>query len=814
LPQRTTQRSVPFLAVLARISKGCTMFELQLFGGLELRDADRQSLQSLLAQPKRIAVLAYLATRGGFVRRDLLLPLFWPEQDQEHGRASLRKVVHLLRRSLCHDAIVSRGDEELGVNPGRLRCDVLEFRQALERGEAERAVALYQGELLPGFFLDEVPDFERWLDAEREKFRNEAAHALDLLTEAAEARGEAEQAILWARRRLELTPGDEAALRRVLCLCERTGDRAGALSAYEHFCVQLRLAYDLEPSAETRALIDRLRAPAAVIVAPAPPPEEPPARPQPLRLAPAGGSALASLPFGAGSVSHGHGLAWISVHRWLPALVAIALLISGFVVAGQPMVRSVRGALAGATRSESSIAVLPIADLGTDARAQYLGDGMTDELINTLSLVPGLRVSSRTSSFAMKNSGLDVQEIGQRLGVKYVLEGSLRRDGDRLRLSVRLIDTSTGERRWGEVYDRQASNALSIQNEISREVSRALRGPLAVRAPGQVVAATRSSEAYDDYLRGRFLMMQRRNLESVDAAIRYFSEALEKDSLYAQSYAGLAEAYLTKAEYVSPKTVLPRAKAAAVRALELNDNLPETHLALAKLLLHSDWNWTEAEREYLRAIELAPDLAIAHYGYADFLRASRRFDEMLREVRAGLAIERTETVDPIAFARSEQLRLGRAMFQAQRYDEAITHHRMALELDPTAQPARSGMAYALYMKGEYGHAAAMMDTIRATGGSPALEMMGAIYARAGRRAEAMEMLQRLLAESRTRYVPKDQIGGIYNGLGDVDNALRWFEAAVDDHHWLAVYRNSDPLVESLRSNPRFQRLLRQMNAPA
>jgi TolB-like protein/DNA-binding SARP family transcriptional activator/Tfp pilus assembly protein PilF len=789
------------------------MFELQLFGGLELRDADGQSLQSLLSQPKRVAVLAFLATRGGFVRRDVLLPVFWPEQDEEHARASLRKAVHLLRRSLCHDVVLSRGDDELAVNPERLRCDVAEFRQALERGDAEGAVALYRGELLPGFFLDQVPEFERWLDAERERFRNEAGHALDLLTQAAEARGETEQALLWARRKLELTPADEAALRRVLSLCERTGDRAGALSAYEHFCVQLRLSYDLKPSAETRALIDRLRAPAAPEVAAAPEPSEPPARPPTLRLAPSGGSGVRTLALGAGPGAAGYGVAWTGLQRLVPALLAFAVLISGFAVAGEPMVRSVRGALAGATRLESSIAVLPIADLGTDARAQYLGDGMTDELINTLSLVPGLRVASRTSSFAMKDAGLDVQEIGKRLGVKYVLEGSLQREGDRLRLSVRLIDTSSGEKRWGQVYDRQASNALSIQDEISREVSRALRGPLALRPAEAVAPATRNPAAYDDYLRGRFLLMQRRNPQSVDAAIRYFSAALEKDSLYAQSYAGLAEAYLTKAEFVSPRSILPRAKAAAVRALRLNDNLPETHLALAKLLLHSDWDWVGAEREYLRAIELAPDLAIAHYEYADFLQASRRFDEMLQEVRAGLSLERAESVDPIAFAMNEQIRLGRSLFRAHRYDEAITHHRMALELDPNSQAARAGIAYALYMKGEYARAAAIVDTLRAAGASPRLEMMGQMYARAGRRGEAMEMLRRLTVESNTRYVPKDQIAGIYVGLGDVDNALRWFEAAVEEHHWLAVYRNSDPLVESLRSNPRFQRLLRQMHAP-
>lgn len=791
------------------------MFTLQILGALDLQHADGRSVRSLLAQPKRFGVLAYLALHQGFRRRDVLLPIFWPHQDQEHARAALRKVIYHLRQSLGDEAVVGRGDEEIAFGDSVLKCDARSVRQALDCGDVEAAVESYRGELLPGFFLSDLPEFERWLDSEREKLRLDMARAAEAVAEAKYASGKLPEAVEWTRRRLELTPADEVALRRLLGLLDEVGDRSGAIAAFEHFCTQLRLTYDLEPAAETCALVDQIRVPRNSTDDTLPAEAEQPATgsgmPRRVDLAapaigpeqPAG--TRLQLPVNR------------RVSRRPPAVLWASFAVVALFVVRDPALSLVQEAFGRIPFSSSeaaqdlSIAVLPITDVSPGAGGEYLSVGMTDELINALGRLQGLRVAARTSTFALADGSTDIREMARQLGVRYVLEGSLRREGNHVRLSLQLIDATDGQQRWAGRYDREMSTWLTMQEEISRSVIAALDGPLPLVSPAK--QATSNPEAYDDYLRGRFLLSQGTE-EAVGAAVRHFASAIARDSSYALAYAGLADAHLAQANWLTPRSVLPRAKLAAERAIQLNADHFETHLALAKLLHRFDWDWAGAEERFKRALELAPDEPSVHYQYADFLRASRRFDESIAETRQGLALEKIGATKPLQYMVHERETLALALFRNHRYQEAISMAELALELDPSSG-ARLTIVYASQMVGDFGRATMEMDRVASERG--AFERgpvpMARNFAHAGKTQEAHRLLERKLEEADRRYIPKDQIAQIYLAVGDTATAVETLEAAVDERNFFMVFWNSDPFAESLREDARFISLLRRMNSP-
>jgi TolB-like protein/DNA-binding SARP family transcriptional activator/Tfp pilus assembly protein PilF len=792
------------------------MYTLQLLGALDLRDPTGQAVRSVIAQPKRIAVLAYLALHEGFCRRDTLLPIFWPEQDEDRARASLRKLIYNLRKSLGDQVVVGRGDDEVGFGDGVVRCDAREMRRALQLRDPKTAVELYRGDLLPGFNLPDVPDFECWLDAERERLRLDTARAADALADSCRADGKLPEALDWSRRRLALTPGDESALRRVLLILEAMGDRGAAVEAFEHFSLQLRLTYGLEPSAETQDLIDHVRAgrPAVETATPSEPRSG-------TRQAGPALERVDSLPVP--SIAEltepraaRPGRPTRHVH-WQRGVVLASFVLPILLLLRTPILTLVENAF-GARSSgayvpahEFSIAVLPIADVSPGRDAEYLSVGMTDELINALGRLEGLRVAARTSTFAIARDSVDIRDVARKLGVRYVLEGSLRRDGSRVRLALQLIDATDGQQRWAQSYDREISDVLAMQEEISESVTAALRGPLELSSP--TLRATGDAEAYDQYLRGRFLLNQG-GREPVQAAIRHFSAALDRDSSYALAYAGIADAHLSLADWVTPRSVLPAAKAAAERAIQLDDRLFETHLALAKVLHRFDWDWERSEREFKRALELAPDEPSVHYQYADFLRSSRRFDESLAATRRGLALEAAVATAPLQFALYERERLSAALFRSHRYREAITMAESALELDPNSG-ARMNIVYASQMLGDFARASSELERLGTRrGDSRGAVAMARNFVHAGKSAEARRLLEETLQEAQRQYVPRDQIAHIYLAVGDTSRALQSLDAAVSDQNWFMVFWNSDPFAESLRDDPRFRRILSRINAPA
>src|SRR5579859_3989632 len=403
-----------------RIPKALAMIELQTLGGLDLRTTNGRSVRSLLARPKRLALLAYLAVAapGGFCRRDTLLGLFWPDLDEDHARAALRKSLHVLRQVLGAAAVTSCGDDEIGVERTVVSCDAALFLEAEAKGRTAEALDWYGGDFLPGFFLSELPEFEQWVEATRQRFRLKASHAWVRRADEEEQAGRLGEAARCLERALALEPDDERVLRRLAELLGRQGDRAAAVRIYEQFSRRLRTELELEPSAETRALMGRLRADDGAA---------PEADPRTLTL-PAPGSTPAA-----------------RGRRRVP--VTALALAAGFVL-GLGMLlasRQSHSAPEAEVASEDSrrVAVLPFENLG-DSSDGYFADGIADEVRGRLSQMAGLAVIARASSNEYRHTTKSPQQIAHELGVAYLLTATIRwekgPDGtSRVRVSPELV---------------------------------------------------------------------------------------------------------------------------------------------------------------------------------------------------------------------------------------------------------------------------------------------------------------------------------------------------------------------------------------
>jgi adenylate cyclase len=467
------------------------------------------------------------------------------------------------------------------------------------------------------------------------------------------------------------------------------------------------------------------------------------------------------------------------------------------------------------TASDRSIGVLPFVNMSADAENEYFSDGLTEELMNALAQVRGLRVAARTSSFAFKGRNDDVSEIAQKLRVGTVLEGSVRRTGTSLRITAQLIDASTGYHLWSDTYDRELEDIFAIQEEIARSIVETLTGTLL----GEHSAAlprrpTGSVEAYDHYLRGRHALGLFGE-ENIRRSMADFERALAADPTFARAHAGLAIAYIYLAEVVEPDKVLPRAKAAALKALELDSALVETRLALAEIRLRYDWDWGAAEAEIRRAAALDPQDPRPRFAYAAFLQISRRFTEAERVLEEGLRLESLRATDPDAFRKLARRSRARQAYLAGDYEVAIRAFREAQAEQPSSysMPWLLGLSYLAAGSSDSAIVALERADSLFEGTYPVRTHLGVAYAYSGRRAEAEVILRDLLSYSEEQYVPKDQLGALYFALGETATALIWMEQAFEEHHWWLPELNNVPFLEDLRNQPEFRALLRRINAP-
>ena len=454
-----------------------------------------------------------------------------------------------------------------------------------------------------------------------------------------------------------------------------------------------------------------------------------------------------------------------------------------------------------------SVAVLPLKNLTDDPANEYFSDGITESLITALSRIEGLKVISRGSVFRFKGRETDPREAGKLLGVEAVLEGSVRKDANSVRVLVRLVSVEDGSVLWtGDTYERALGDIFALQDEIARS----LAGGLRVRLSGEGERAlarryTGDVEAYELYLKGRFFW-NKRSEEGLRKSVEYFERAIARDPGYALAYAGLSDSYAVLNLYGSAqqKDSFPRAKAAAEKALAIDETLAEAHNALAYVLEQYEWDWAGAEREYKRAIELDPNYATAYQYYSEYLALLGRTEESVAHIR------RAHELDPLSLIINTEM--GYPHFCARRWDEALGYYRKALEIDPGFHFAVFYAARCHVQMGEFEEAIAEARRAVALSGGSALTVagLGHAYAAAGRKGEARGVLRDLTSRSGRRYVSPYLVATIHAGLGENERALAWLERAYEERDYLLVMLRIDPRLDGLRPDPRFRDLLRRV----
>jgi serine/threonine-protein kinase len=453
-----------------------------------------------------------------------------------------------------------------------------------------------------------------------------------------------------------------------------------------------------------------------------------------------------------------------------------------------------------------SIAVLPFVNASPDPGNEYLSDGITDELIDALAKIAGLRVASRTSVFALKGRALDVRAVGALLGVSVVLEGTVRRAGDRLRITAQLTSTDDGRLLWSQRYDRQLVDVFAIQDEIAATIVSTLRATMFAGLSEYIPRRyTENIHAYGLYLKGRFAW-NKRTQEGVAEAIDYFKQAIAEDPSYAPAYAGLADSYSLDVDYraIPVADAYARAKEYARKALALDESLPSAHASLAWALFIYDWQWEEAEREFRRAIELNPRYASAHQWFSFLLAARGQFDAALVEGHTALEL------DPASV--SIRRAVGWVYFYARRYAQAREHLSRAIEMNPMAVESYRMLGSTLAFQDENAEAERIFrEALTLPGsGSYSIAMLGWLLARTGRRDEASQLLQQLEAARERGYVSPVAFAMVHIGLGNLQEALDWAERAYDERRGWVVYATVNPIFDPLREEPRFAELVRKM----
>jgi eukaryotic-like serine/threonine-protein kinase len=488
----------------------------------------------------------------------------------------------------------------------------------------------------------------------------------------------------------------------------------------------------------------------------------------------------------------------IKQHKVAVAIIALVVLVGGIGFALYLRGRTSNVAI-------KSIAVMPFVNKSGNPELEYLSDGMTDTLISSLSQLPNLNVKARSSVFRYKGKETNPQTIGKDLNVQAILNGQIAQRGDQLTLTLELVDAQTENVIWSDQYNRRQADLVSLQSEIARDVSAKLRTKLS-GAEEQKIAKTYTAnpEAYQLYLKGLF-NWNKRTPESLKSSLDYYNQAIAKDPVYAQAYAGLALTYVLLPEYsVSPpREALPKAKAMAKKALELDETLAEAHTALGYSLFSYDWNFPEADREFQRAIELNPNYATAHQWRGEALIAVQRFDESIAEAK------RAVELDPFSLIINHAL--GYSYLRARQYDQAIEQYRKTIELDQGWYLSHWFLGATYEAKGLPREAIAEYQKAVALNEDPyALSFLGHVYGASGRKDEAMKILAQMSEMAKQRYVAAYNFAVVYAGLGDHDRAFEWLERSYQDHAYDLTYLKSDPQFDNLKSDPRFADLVRRV----
>jgi len=491
----------------------------------------------------------------------------------------------------------------------------------------------------------------------------------------------------------------------------------------------------------------------------------------------------------------------VRARRWLAlaGFAAVAVLATGYIMS--------RGRAADASRPRiRSLAVLPLKSLSGDPTQEYLADGMTEALIGRLSRIHNLRVISRTSVMRFKNPQLSVPGIARTLGVDAIVEGSVTREGNRIRVTAQLIRGATDEHFWSETYDRELRDVLALQSELAQSIAEKVEVTV-TGAEHERLTAARSvaPEVYENYSKGEFALNKSNSKAEFEASVAYFEDAIKTDPTFAPAYVGLANAYSNLGTVFIgglPEETRPKVMNAAEKALELDPNLAEAHVLLANVK-QEQWHWADAEAEYRRALELNPNSAAAHEGLALWLACQGRADEAVAWA------ERGRELDPLAVSFED---FGWTLFQTRHYDQAIHELRAALAVRPDDLGSLTDLGFVLIANNQAGDAISVLEkAVSVSNRSPGpIGILIRAYAHVGRRGDALRLLSEMKQRRKAGYVPAGAFVNAYLGLGENEEAFAWLEQAYKEQSNMLQFVRVHPYFDPIRSDPRFADLVRRV----
>ena len=496
-----------------------------------------------------------------------------------------------------------------------------------------------------------------------------------------------------------------------------------------------------------------------------------------------------------------------------PMLVTVTLSVVAIVFTGAFAFRYLKKpSLATATsRQLTSLVVLPFENLSADKDQAYFADGMTDELIAHLAKIRSLRVISRTSSMEYKGTHKALSQIARDLNVDAVVEGTVLRSGDRVRITAELVQVATDRHLWAETYESHLGDILTLQSHVASAIVNEIRVKLTPEDQVRLAAVRPvSTQSYENYLKGRYYW-NKRSQEGLTKAIDYFQLAIEQDPNYALAYAGLADCYSIIGSAivgtVPTAEVAPKARAAALKSLELDNTLAEAHTSLATVRFNYDWDWNAAASEFRRAVELNPSYATAYQRNSLYLMSMGRTSESIAEMN------RAHDLEPLSI--STNFSLGWRLYMAREYDQAIEQLRNTIDMDPDFVLPHLVLGQAYEQKKMYDQAIAELRRAADISQSspPVIAALARTYAVSGRTTEARKLLDQLMEQSKKRYVSPFYVAIVYAGLGENDQALDWIEKAYKDRSNAIVFLKVDPQLDALRDSPRFRELQRKLRLP-
>ena len=777
------------------------MIRLRTLGALHLNDPQGSDAGALLAQPKRVALLVYLALASprGPHRRDTLLALFWPEQDTEHARNALSQSVHVIRRSLGADTVVSANGDALALNSALVWCDAIAFEEAVDSRRLADAMDLYRGDLLEGFHVAAAVEFERWLEAERGRLRSRYVSALEMLAQECEARRDFTGAVTHWRRLAAQDPYSSRVALRLMRALAAAGDPAAAVQQARVHESLLREELSVAPDPEIVALVRQLQT-----------------------IKPAGAQATNAddgvhvdvAEARVASADSAPTPAPLSVPRRHHRTALIAAGVVALLVAGGAAVALAKNRRAAPAATIRSLAVLPLENLSGDSTQQPFADGMHDALITELARYPGLSVISRTSMMQYRGTTKSIPEIVRELNVDGIVEGAVLQEGGKVRMNAQLLHGPSDRHLWADSYTRDLRDILVLQSELAEAIAREVRvatSPMERRrltATGPPDRAPREMYLKELFLKGRQAEVDR-SPRGIEEARKWYRMAIERDSTFALGYAGLAGIHEVNAMYGygAKRPAMDSARMMARRAVALDSTLPEARTALA-ITLAGARDFEGAEREFKRAIGLSPSNARAHYWYAILLVALGRGEEALRE------LDRTAQLDPF---------VPRGVLVMQRYATfLVTGERPYLKLPagtrwgssyklvPGEPWVRATDATELAEAGRCAEARAEIlaaqqvvpNVIRMLQHAAVIHRLCRDYARA--QAVMEQMKRHPAAKDHGQWIAR-----VHAQFGETDSAFAWLQR----HVW-AMADLTDPRAnhafDAMRSDPRFAQQLRRM----